>query len=128
MYFVYHLILLLLLDLSSGPKICQSNSDCNNNPDIRPRQCTPGFKNMTTDCECLKAMYCRDQPKESQGYKDCPLWCNPKKVEGCSHWGEDCNVCIQRRGINPCIIKNKSQDIRGTCQKTGKCDYPNNSK
>ena len=78
---------------------------------------------MTTNCECLKEMWCRDKPKQSQGYNDCKFLCYPKKVEGCDHWGGDCNVCQQTRGANSCVYKN----VIGTCQDNGKCDYPNNS-
>ena len=107
----------------TGDDECQIDSDCNDNPDVRSDECKPGYKNMTTNCECLKEMWCRDKPKGSRDSDDCPLWCYPKKVEGCNHWGGDCNVCQQTRGSNPCIYK----DVNGTCQENGKCDYPDNS-
>ena len=107
----------------TGDDECQIDSDCNDNPDVRSDECKPGYKNMTTNCECLKEMWCRDKPKGSRDSDDCPLWCYPKKVEGCNHWGGDCNVCQQTRGSNPCIYK----DVIGTCQENGKCDYPDNS-
>ena len=78
---------------------------------------------MTTNCECLKEMWCRDKPKGSRGYNDCRFLCYPKKVEGCDHWGGDCNVCLRTRGANSCVYKN----VIGTCQDNGKCDYPDNS-
>ena len=113
----------MFISCQIGDDECQIDSDCNDNPDVRSDECKPGYKNMTTNCECLKEMWCRDKPKGSRDFDDCPLWCYPKKVEDCNHWGGDCNVCQQTRGSNPCIYK----DVIGTCQDNGKCDYPDNS-
>ena len=74
---------------------------------------------MTTDCECLPEMRCRDNPNEH-----CQLLCYPKQVAGCAHWGDNCNKCLEMRGANSCQYK----DVIGQCQEDGKCDYPDNSK
>ena len=113
----------MFISYQTGDDECRIDSDCNDNPDVRSDECKPGYKNMTTNCECLKEMWCRDKPIGSRDFDDCPLWCYPKKVEGCNHWGGDCNVCQETRGSNPCIYK----DVNGTCQENGKCDYPDNS-
>ena len=101
---------------------CQTNDDCNNNPNVASNECKSGFKNMTTECECLPEMWCRDNPHTVNEF--CQLLCYPKKVEGCAHWGENCKVCQEMRGANSCQYK----DVTGICQEDGKCDYPDNSK
>ena len=75
---------------------------------------------MTTECECLPEMWCRDNPSNEH----CQLLCYPKKVAGCAHWGDNCKVCQETRGANSCQYK----DVIGQCQEDGKCDYPDNSK
>ena len=52
---------------------CQTDDDCNSEA-TTTRECIQAFKNMTTNCECLKEYYCR----KSDG--PCPLRCYPKKI------------------------------------------------
>merc|ERR1712212_1121859 len=93
---------------------CQTDDDCNieNAVYATTRECKQGFKNMTTDCECLKEYYCRN------GDGPCPLKCYPKKIDGCEHWGDNCISCKTAKGVNSC----KNKEIEGQCQEDGKCN------
>ena len=103
---------------ASSTNDCQTDDDCNiENAIYAPtRECKQGFKNMTTDCECLKEYYCRN------GDGPCPLKCYPKKIDGCEHWGDNCISCKTAKGVNSC----KNKEIEGECQEDGKCKYPDN--
>ena len=94
---------------------CQTDDDCNSET-TTTRECIQGFKNMTTNCECLKEYYCR----KSDG--PCPLRCYPKKIEGCEHWGDNCKTCQSAKDVNSC----KNKEIVGECLDDGKCKYPDN--
>ena len=39
-----------------NPNECKTNNDCNDGS-TPTRACKPGFKNMTTECECIKEQY-----------------------------------------------------------------------
>jgi hypothetical protein len=93
---------------------CATNEDCNNGS-TKTRECKQGFKNMTTDCECLREQYCRESFSV-----DCAFKCFPKKIEGCEHWGDNCKTCQQAKGVNSCHYN----EIQGECQDDGKCKYP----
>ena len=120
--FILYLACIIRLEVESSavppsrppnPNDCATNEDCNSDS-TTTRECKQGFKNMTTDCECLKEQYCRD------GTGFCPLKCFPKKIEGCKHWGDNCKTCQQAKGVNSCHYK----EIQGECQEDGRCKYP----
>lgn len=94
---------------------CKTDEDCNNEL-TSTSECQQGFRNMTTNCECLKEYYCRN------GDGPCPLRCYPKKIEGCEHWGDNCQICKTAKGVNSC----KYNEIEGECGEDGKCIYPDN--